>query len=84
MLSNSTRIFYPQLRSYTALMSSIPNPAGEAPKWFDSLPKPKSEPRQMRVEDYHSIASSEKVLVVDVRRADIEVGFFTGGRLLEC
>jgi hypothetical protein len=49
--------------------------AGEGSKWFDSLPTPKSEPAQIGVEELHSLqAGSEKVLVVDVRRADIEVG----------
>jgi hypothetical protein len=49
--------------------------AGEGSKWFDSLPTPKSDPGQIGVEELHSIqAGGENVLVVDVRRADIEVG----------
>jgi hypothetical protein len=53
-------------------MSSAPTA-----KWFDSLPAPISTPKQMSAKDLHDLfdnaQSGQKVLVVDVRRADIEV-----------
>lgn len=46
-------------------------------KWFDSLPTPISSPAQLSVQDLHDFlhsgGDSANVLVVDVRRADIEV-----------
>jgi len=46
-------------------------------KWFDSLPAPISTPAQLSVQDLHDFlhsgGDSANVLVVDVRRADIEV-----------
>ncbi|KAK1922957.1 Rhodanese-like domain-containing protein [Papiliotrema laurentii] len=52
-------------------MSSAP-----AAKWFDALPTPKSVPRQLTVKELHQLLRdperSAGVLVVDVRRADIE------------
>jgi len=47
-------------------------------KWFDSLPTPVSIPAQLSATDLHELfrctETGAKVLVVDVRRADIEVG----------
>ena len=49
-------------------------------KWFDSLPTPVSNPVQISGSDLHQVFESSetraKVLVVDVRRADIEVFTF--------
>jgi len=43
-------------------------------KWFDDLPKPKSTPQQVSVSELHQlITNNAQVVVVDVRRADIEV-----------
>ena len=46
-------------------------------KWYDSLPAPISTPAQMSADDLHKLfqpsQSESTVLVVDVRRADIEV-----------
>ena len=43
-------------------------------KWFDDLPKPKSTPAQIAVHDLHELIQAKAdVVVVDVRRADIEV-----------
>jgi arsenical-resistance protein 2 len=59
-------------RSIHRVMSSAP-----AAKWFDALPTPKSVPRQLTVKELHQLLRdperSAGVLVVDVRRADIEV-----------
>jgi hypothetical protein len=53
-------------------MSSAPTA-----KWFDSLPASIGTPKQMSAKDLHDLfenaQSREKVVVVDVRRADIEV-----------
>jgi len=53
-------------------MSSAP-----AAKWFDALPTPISTPAQLSAQDLHELLHSSEtraqVLVVDVRRADIEV-----------
>ena len=61
---------YSNLSEFT--MSSAP-PA----KWFDSLPAPISTPPQMSAKELHELChmgqSESKVVVVDVRRADIEV-----------
>jgi arsenical-resistance protein 2 len=46
------------------------------PKWFDSLPAPISTPKQITPGDLHELLHGQtgaKVVVVDVRRADIEV-----------
>lgn len=45
------------------------------PKWFDHLPSPRSKPMQISSEDLHTLLQKDehKVLVVDVRRTDIEV-----------
>lgn len=45
------------------------------PKWFDHLPPPRSKPAQISGEDLHTLLGKDehKVLVVDVRRTDIEV-----------
>lgn len=72
-------VYYPRLLNNlvarTAIAKMSTKPAGEGSKWFDALPKPKSEPKRLSVEELHDLrAGSEgKVLVVDVRRADIEV-----------
>ena len=44
-------------------------------KWFDHLPAPRSKPAQVSPEDLHTLLRKEghKVLVIDVRRTDIEV-----------
>jgi arsenical-resistance protein 2 len=45
-------------------------------KWFDSLPAPISAPAQMSAEELHDLLQSpakSQVIIVDVRRADIEV-----------
>jgi len=48
-----------------------------AAKWFDSLPTPISTPAQLSAQDLHELLHSSEtrgqVLVLDVRRADIEV-----------
>ena len=53
-------------------MSSAP-----AAKWFDALPTPISTPAQLSAQDLHELLHSSEtrgqMLVVDVRRADIEV-----------
>lgn len=57
----------------TASSSSVTG--GE--KWFDKLPKPQSSPKSLGVDEQHSLlhdSSSDSVIVVDVRRTDIEVG----------
>ena len=45
------------------------------PKWYDPLPEPRSKPKQMTSEELHALLQKDdhKVLVVDVRRTDIEV-----------
>ena len=49
-------------------------------KWFDDLPKPKSIPAQIAVKELHELLQTKaNVVVVDVRRADIEVS--NSGRL---
>jgi hypothetical protein len=43
--------------------------------WYESLPKPKSSPAIITVDDLHSLLqhSANRVVVIDVRRTDIEV-----------
>lgn len=50
------------------------------PAWYDTLPLPKSTPRNMTVERLHELLScrDNETLVVDVRRADIEVTLHVG------
>ncbi|KAK1920602.1 hypothetical protein DB88DRAFT_503073 [Papiliotrema laurentii] len=58
-------------RMSTASSSSVTG--GE--KWFDKLPKPQSSPKSLGVDEQHSLlhdSSSDSVIVVDVRRTDIE------------
>lgn len=47
-------------------------------KWFELLPKPRSSPRSINVEELHSLlhdkGTRSGVIVVDVRRTDIIVG----------
>lgn len=61
----------------TRILSGIVKMAQQTPaKWFESLPTPKSTPRQISVDELHGLLHGSKaaeVLVVDVRRADIEV-----------
>lgn len=46
-------------------------------KWFDHLPAPVSQPPSITAEELHGLLASgppgRDVIVVDVRRADIEV-----------
>lgn len=55
-----------------ATLDDAPNP----PSWFAHLPSPKATPQGISVEELHAALQEkgqELVLVVDVRRADIEV-----------
>jgi arsenical-resistance protein 2 len=64
-------------RRYSKI-SMITKMSAQPAKWFDSLPTPVSDPAQLSATDLHELFQSNetraKVLVVDVRRADIEVG----------
>ena len=56
---------------------------GTTSKWFDKLPKVQHDAPVMSVEEVHSLLESlttdnnnNKLLIVDVRRADIDVRVF--------
>jgi hypothetical protein len=59
------------------------NPAtttADPAKWFDKFPTPKSSPETLSVERLHELLQSKeshKVIVVDVRRTDIEVRYLS-------
>jgi len=49
-------------------------PAG---RWWDKYPKPRSSPKSLDVDELHSLlrgTASNRIIVIDVRRTDIEVG----------
>lgn len=66
-------------------MTAIASETGTAStsRWFDKLPTPTSRPTLMSVEDLRYLLDrgvAESVIVVDVRRADVDVCGQSGKR----
>jgi arsenical-resistance protein 2 len=78
LIHRSINVFNTALARRHSKISTITMTSAQPAKWFDSLPTPVSDPAQLSATDLHELFQSNetraKVLVVDVRRADIEVG----------
>ena len=77
LIHRSINVFNTALARRHSKISTITMTSAQPAKWFDSLPTPVSNPAQLNATDLHELLKSDetrtKVLVVDVRRADIEV-----------
>ena len=80
LIHRSINVFSTALARRYSKVSTITMTSAQPAKWFDSLPTPVSDPAQLSATELHGLFQSNetraKVLVVDVRRADIEVSTF--------
>jgi hypothetical protein len=78
LIHRSINVFNTALARRYSKISIITKMSAQPARWFDSLPTPVSNPAQLSATELHGLFQSNetraKVLVVDVRRADIEVG----------
>lgn len=77
LIHRSINVFSTALARRYSKIPTVTMTSAQPAKWFDSLPTPVSDPAQLSATDLHELFQSNetraKVLVVDVRRADIEV-----------
>ena len=80
LIHRSINVFSTALAGRYLKIPTVTMTSAQPAKWFDSLPAPVSDPAQLSATELHGLFQSNetraKVLVIDVRRADIEVFTF--------
>jgi hypothetical protein len=86
LIHRSINVFSTALAREYSKIPTVTMTSAQPAKWFDSLPTPVSDPAQLSAADLHELFQSSEtraeVLVVDVRRADIEVSIYLSYLLL--